>query len=160
MKIKTLQFGEIDVQKSKLIDFEQGLPGFEELRQFVMINADGAGPVYWLQSVEEPQIALSVVDPFELVPDYALELGDQELDALQLEDERELMVLGVTVIPKDIRKMTVNLAAPILINTRQGIGKQIVMDDKRFSTRHPVYDGFCAALRKGGAACAGAQQKG
>ncbi|MFZ5975296.1 MAG: flagellar assembly protein FliW [Bacillota bacterium] len=159
MKINTQRFGEIEVQDDRVIRFENGIPGFESLHSFIILNVEQTAPVSWMQSVEEPGIALTVVDPFELVTAYSLEINDAEVEDLCLNDQADLMVLGVMVIPKDITKMTVNLAAPILINTKKGIGKQIVMDNRQFSTRHPVYQGFLEAV-KGGKAYAGADAKG
>lgn len=159
MKINTQRFGEIDVEKDKVIRFEKGIPGFEHLRDFIILNVDQTAPVYWMQSVEEPEIALTVVNPFALVASYSPEISDAEAEDLCLNGQADLMILGVTVIPEDVTKMTVNLAAPILINTRTGIGKQIVMDNKQFSTRHPVYAAFLEAL-KGGSAYAGADAQG
>jgi len=160
MVIKTLQFGDIDVDVDKIISFANGLPGFEHLRRFVIVNPDQSVPLYWLQSVEEPEIALTVVDPFALVPGYDLEINDAEVADLGLKSQEDLMVLSVTVIPKDIKKMTVNLVAPILINMQAALGKQVVMDNKRYSTRHPAFEGFYAAATKGGGASVGAEQKG
>lgn len=159
MRINTQRFGEIEVENDKVIRFENGIPGFESLQAFIILNVDQTAPVHWLQSVEEPGIALTVVDPFALVGSYALEVNDTEMEDLHLHEQADLMVLGVTVIPEDITKMTVNLAAPILINTKKGIGKQIVMDNKQFGTRHPVYEGFLNAVN-GGNANAGADAKG
>ncbi len=159
MRINTQRFGEIEVENEKVIRFENGIPGFESLHAFVILHVEQTAPVHWLQSVEEPGIALTVVDPFTMVGSYSLEISEIEAKELRLNGQADLMVLGVTVIPEDITKMTVNLAAPILINTKKGIGKQIVMDNREFNTRHPVYKGFLNAV-KGGNAGAGTDAKG
>jgi flagellar assembly factor FliW len=159
MRINTQRFGEIEVKDDRVIRFENGIPGFEHLRAFVIVHAEQTAPVYWMQSVKEPGVALPVVDPFALVSDYSLEINDAEVEGLSLEDQADLLVLGVTVIPEDITKMTVNLAAPVLVNTKKGVGRQIVMDNMRYSTRHPAYDGLMHAL-KGGNAHVGAHAQG
>ena len=149
MRIDTLRFGEIEVRDDRVIRFANGIPAFEHLRAFVIVQVDRTAPVYWMQSAEDSGVALPVVDPFALIDNYALEINDAEIEDLCLENQTDLMVLGVTVIPEDVTKMTVNLAAPVLVNTKKGLGKQIVMDDRRYSTRHPVYDDFMQALRGG-----------
>ena len=159
MRINTQRFGEIEVQDDRVIRFANGIPAFEYLHAFVIVQADRTAPVYWMQSVDEPAVALPVVDPFALIGNYSLEVNDAEVEDLCLENQADLMVLGVTVIPEDVTQMTVNLAAPVLVNTKKGIGKQIVMDNRRYSTRHPAYDGLMHAV-KGGDARVGAHAQG
>ncbi len=155
MLIETDRFGSFDTKDSKLIEFPQGLPGFEELRQFIILEVPQTKPVYWLQSTENKYIALPVILSFEIMDDYYIDIRENELEELQVESQNDLLVMNVVVIPGKIEEMTVNLAAPIIINAVRGIGKQIIIDAKTMPIRWPVYEAIMKSLDKGGEQDAG-----
>ncbi len=159
MLIDTDRFGSFDTKDSKLIEFPQGLPGFEELHHFIILEVAQTKPIYWLQSTENKHIALPVILSFEILDDYYIDIRDNELEELFVESQNDLLVMNVVVIPEQIEKMTVNLAAPIIINAVRGIGKQIIIDAKALSVRWPVYDAIMKCIDKGGQGDAGAVQK-
>lgn len=155
MYIETDRFGRIDLQNSKVIQFPLGLPGFEELKQFIIVEVDESKPLLWLQSTENRHVCLPVIIPFEFMDDYYIEIHDAELNDLQIEDKDDLLLMSVVVVPEDLSKMTANLAAPIVINARLGLGKQIIVDAKDMPVRFPIYDLIMQKL-KGGSSDAGA----
>ncbi len=154
MLIETARFGEFDLNDSKIIDFPNGIPGFEELHKFIILEINETKPLYWLQSTENKYICLPVVIPFELLEDYYIEIRENELKDLEVDHNNDLLILNVVVIPETIEKMTVNLAAPIIINLKLGAGKQIVIDAADLPVRFPIYDAVMRKL-KGGEADAG-----
>ncbi|MDL2220631.1 flagellar assembly protein FliW [Eubacteriales bacterium OttesenSCG-928-N14] len=154
MFIETERFGSFELDDTKVIDFPQGLPGLEELHQYVIVKVEETEPIYWLQSAEEKYIALPVIVPFEIMEDYTLQIRDKELSELKVEDQNDLLIMNVVVIPEQIEKMTANLAAPIIVNAKAGLGKQIIVDAKELPVRYPIYESVMYAL-KGGAADAG-----
>ncbi len=147
MKINTLLFGEIDIDDQSVITFDAGLPGFEALRRFALISPEETRPLLWLQSLEEPNVALSVVNTFDILPDYALDVRDEEIDALGVKGLEELLVLTVVVVPEEIAKMTGNLAAPLFINTRLNKGKQVIAEGE-LPVRHPIFADICLAEKR------------
>lgn len=159
MLIDTDRFGSFDTKDSKLIEFPLGLPGFEELRHFIILEIANTKPVYWLQSTENKHIALPVILTFEILDDYYIDIRDNELEELHVESQNDLLVMNVVVIPEKIEDMTVNLAAPIIINAVRGIGKQIIIDAKTLPIRWPVYDAIMKSLNKGREEDAGSVQK-
>lgn len=158
MYIETARFGNFDLKDSKVISFPDGLPGFEALREFIILEIPETRPLYWLQSTENKFISLPVIIPFELLDDYFLEIRENELKGLQVDNKNDLLVLNVVVIPEDTTKMTANLAAPIVINLKLGIGRQIVIDAADLPIRYPIYAAVMQKL-KGGDADAGSIQK-
>ena len=138
-----------------MINFPSGLPGFEELQRFVILEIEKSKPLYWLQSTDNKYIALPAMIPFELMENHSLQVRDSDLEELHVEEQTDLIVMNVVVIPEDIRQMTVNLAAPIIINAKEGIGKQILIDAKELPIRYPIYDAVMRAA-KGGNEHAGA----
>lgn len=159
MLIDTDRFGTFDTKDSKLIEFPQGLPGFEDLHNFIILEVAQTKPIYWLQSTESKYIALPVILTFEILDDYYIDIRDNELDELYVQSQNDLLIMNVVVIPEAIEKMTVNLAAPIVINAVKGIGKQIIVDAKTMPIRMPIYEAIVRNLAKEGEDNAGAVEK-
>jgi flagellar assembly factor FliW len=150
MLIETERFGDFELEESNVIEFDTGLPGFEDLHQFIILKIMDTRPIYWLQSTENKYISLPVIIPFEVLDDYCIEIRDKELDELEIKSQNDLLILNVVVIPEDITKMTVNKAAPIIINANIGKGKQIIIDAKELSVRYPIYEDIMKSLENGG----------
>lgn len=155
MMIETERFGSFDTNDNKIIEFPWGLPGFEDLRKFIIVEVSETRPIYWLQSAENKYIALPVIVSFEVLSDYNIYIKEHELEGLFVESKNDLLILNVAVIPQNIKDMTLNLAAPIVINVKRGIGKQIIIDAKELPIRFPGYEAVMKSA-KGGKADAGA----
>ncbi|MDD5018156.1 MAG: flagellar assembly protein FliW [Eubacteriales bacterium] len=149
MLIDTDRFGSFDTKDSKIIEFPLGIPGFEDLRKFIILEVGDTKPVYWLQSTENKYIALPVIISFEILDNYNIDVRENELEELYVESKNDLLIINVVVIPSEVEKMTVNLAAPIIINAKRGIGKQIIIDAKELPIRFPVYDAVMKSINGG-----------
>ncbi len=161
MVIDSAHFGTVEVDNEKIIVFEKGLPGFEEIKRFAIISVQQTRPFLWLQSLEQSSVALPLIDPFEVLDSYSIDVADEDITELNLDRQEDLLVFNVAVIPENLSLMTANLAAPILINVRRGIGRQVVIDTKDYRVREPIFDQVCKMLDidpKGGATNAGAEQ--
>lgn len=149
MYIETERFGQIDLDECRVINFPFGLPGFEELKNFIILEVDESKPLYWLQSADNGHICLPVIIPFEFMDDYYVEIRDSELADLKIQSKDDLMLMNVVVIPEDITGMTANLAAPIIVNAKEGLAKQIIIDSKDLPIRFPVYEPIMMKLKGG-----------
>lgn len=158
MLIDTVRFGQIEVDDSKIVKFQDGLPGFEQLTKFILLSPEQTQPLYWMQSMEDGDVALPVISSFDILDDYTLDIPDEVVAGLEMEGLEDLLVMNVCVVPDDVSQMTANLAAPILMNVRLNIGIQIVVDSKEYPTRYSVFADVCRAA-KGGEADAGVDQK-
>lgn len=140
MKLNTKNFGELDIDEEKVIAFPEGLPGFEEEKEFVIINnEDEENPFCWLQSVKNPDLAFVIVDPFFVFSDYSVDLSKTVQEKLKIKDEKDVAVYSIVVVPEDLKKMTANLLGPIVINVRERLGKQVILDDPRYTTKHYIF---------------------
>lgn len=140
MKLNTKNFGELDIDEKKIISFPEGLPGFEEEKEFVIINnEDEENPFCWLQSVKNPDLAFVIVDPFFVFSDYSVDLSETVQEKLKIKDEKDVAVYSIVVVPEDLKKMTANLLGPIVINVRERLGKQVILDDPRYTTKHYIF---------------------
>lgn len=158
MRVETDRFGVFELDEKNMIRFPSGLPGFEDLKEYIVLKILDTKPIYWLQSIENKYISLPVIIPFEIFEDYCIEIDDNELMDLNIESQNDILVLNVVVIPDEITKMTANMAAPIIINARLGTGKQLLIDSQDLPVRHPVYEDIMNVLT-GGEADAGTDEK-
>ena len=135
-------FGDIEVDANKIITFDGGIIGFPELKRFMLIHdrENEKKHISWLQSIDEPDFAMPVIDPLKLVEDYNPIVEDELLSGLGKLLPEEMLVLVTMTIPKDITKMTVNLKAPIIINAASLKAGQIIVDDEKYVVRYPIYD--------------------
>ena len=140
MKIKTKLFREIEVDEDKLIHFSQGIIGFPELTDFLLIHdSESEGGIRWMQSVQEPAFAMPVIDPLIVMPDYNPSIEDDLLKPLGEITEENTLVLVTITVPHDIEKMTVNLKAPIVINGENRKANQIITEDEKYLVKFPIY---------------------
>jgi len=160
MQIDTVRFGLVDVDEKKLILFENGIPGLDEYRKYALLQFEESYPIIWLQSVDDGEICLPVLDTFAVLTGYVFDIDDEDVKELGLEGPEELHVVSVLVIPDDIHKMTVNLAAPIIINTATGKAKQIMLSGGEYNVRVPIFPDICKmVMREEGDADAGSVKK-
>jgi len=155
MLIETARFGDFELNESKLIEFPSGIPGFEELKSFIILEINETKPLYWLQSTQNKHISLPVIIPFELLDDYYIEIRENELEGLHIKDKNDLLILNVVVVPEKLPEMTANLAAPIIVNLKDGLGKQLLIDAAELPLKYPIYDAIRKKLQ-GGASDVGA----
>lgn len=144
MLVKTKHFGEIELEDSKIITFDEGLIGFEDKKRYTILfnnesKSKTKGTISWLQSLDEPQLALPVVSPFVAMADYNPIVEDEVLAPLgELNDENLVILLTLTV-PSDLTKMTVNLKAPIIINADTRKGCQAIAENPDYVVRYGIY---------------------
>jgi len=139
--INTRDFGGIEVQEEKIIHFPYGIIAFEEMKRFFIIESGQEDlPFCWLQSVDEGDLAFVLLNPFLFKKDYELEIPDGVVEELEIETEEEVAVFSIIVVPEDINKITANLLAPVIINTKSFKGKQIILSDKKYTTKHYILE--------------------
>ena len=139
-KITTTRFGEIEEDESKIVHFAAGLPAFEDEHEFIIVPYDEESPYVFLQSATTPDLAFLMTIPFIFFPDYEFRLEDDVLKSLALESQEDLLLYTLLTIPgSDIREMTANLLAPIVINSRTNEGRQVVLDKSSYCTKHKLF---------------------
>ncbi len=148
MVFDTTRFGELNYEEAEVIFFPEGLPGLEEQKRFIYVSTPETEPIFWLQSLEDRDIALPVAQVFELFEDYAFDIADADIELLKIEKPENVIVLTVIVIPDAIAAMTANLAAPIVIHKENGYAKQIFIPGTSYSVRQSVFDAVLAALER------------
>ena len=151
MKVNTRIFGEIDIEDDKIIQFVNGLVGFPDMVDFTLIHDEEKGPggIAWLQSMQEPQFAMPVMDPLKIKDTYNPKVEDELLKPLGEFGTDNMLVLVTVSIPSDVTKMTANLKGPIVINTTTRKACQVIAEGEDCQVKFPIYEILKA--RKAGA---------
>ena len=122
-----------------LLTFPKGLLGFPQLTAFRLFEPSDGYPLKFLQAVDQPEISFVCMDPAGLKPDYTVPLNEDEAAELGIETPEEALILTLVVIPEDPRRMTTNLAGPLVVNTRTRLGLQAALPSDRFPLKFPVF---------------------
>ena len=139
MLINTKFLGEVEIKESEILSFNQGLPGFPEYKQFILLSLDADLPLALLQSIEDATIGFVVAFPFAFKQDYAFDLSEEDREDLHIEKEEEVLTYSIVTLQETFVDSTINLLAPIIINTNKKLGKQIVLQDsKAYPLRFPI----------------------
>jgi flagellar assembly factor FliW len=144
IEIRTTRYGEmetIEIAEDTILSFPEGVPGFERHRHFAMVQDPKLAPFSWLQSLHDPLVGFLVIQAGLLVRDYEFDISDPDVELLGLDNASEASVYSILVVPEDVRAMTANLQAPLIMNPRKRIAKQVILTDERFPLRYPVFGG-------------------
>jgi len=139
MQIQTKFLGEVEIEEKEIITLTSGLLGLEEYTKYVLLPLEKDSPLAFFQSVEEPQIGFVVAYPFAFKKDYAFDIGEDDKEELQVEKAEDLIAYSIVTLKEPFESSTLNLLAPIVINSVKKRGKQIVLqDNEAFPLRFPI----------------------
>lgn len=135
-KINT-RFGEVEYDPANLLHFPAGLIGLPNLRSFIVMPNKKQGPLFWIQSVDDPDMAFVLTDPSNFFLDYSVLPDRNERQHLGIGDEDEFFSLVVVTVPPD-QNITMNLAAPILFSPKTNRAIQVILEDTKYQTKTPL----------------------
>ncbi len=136
MMIDTSRFGPLEVDENRLIHFPKGILGFPDQPAYALIQTAEESGFYWLQAVGRPDLAFVVCDPRLFVPDYVVPVKLDDLAQIGLADPSAAQVF--IIVNKVDNILTGNLQGPLVINVETREARQLVLSDRRYSTRHPL----------------------
>lgn len=122
----------------RLIQFEEGLIGFYDCKSFLLVEREDIAPFLWLQSTERHDVGFLVIDPALVVHDYKTIIPNREWDSLGIDDSSSATVLVTCSVGAKLAASTGNLQAPILVNFRTSVGKQVILTETGLTSRHPL----------------------
>lgn len=158
--VPTTRFGDLEVEEDIIIYLPEGVIGFEQWQRYVVVRHDDSTSFRWLQALDHPAVAFPILEPREFRPDYAPTISNSDAKTLHItEDTPVLMFAVVTVPPGNPDAMTANLLGPIIINGFTHQGKQVIVQDEGYHTRHKVVDELRRASQVSPVACVAMPQK-
>lgn len=137
MKKTDTRFGEVEYDPENLLIFPAGLIGFPTLHSFIVMPNKKQGPLFWIQSVDDPDIAFVLTDPTNFFPDYVVTPDNAERNSLQINDDEQYYILTVVTVPPD-QKITLNLIAPILFAPGTNRAIQVILENTEYQSRTPL----------------------
>lgn len=133
------RFGAIEGDREMLLHVPAGLLGFPDITHYHIVDADHEVPLKWLQAHDEPGLAFVITDPFAFLPDYQVELTQQDLLDVGADAMSELFLVAIVTLPRAATPYpTVNLQGPVLVNRANGWAKQLVLVQGPYHTHHPL----------------------
>jgi flagellar assembly factor FliW len=137
MELMSNQFGKISFEKDIILTFHSGVFGFENLKEYIIIDDEDTEPFRWLMSIEEPEVCFPLLDPFLINQKYN-ELLPKPLAKEITDSESSTLVMGIITLRNTNDKMTINLKGPIVINLNESTGKQIILNDEEVEMAYPL----------------------
>jgi flagellar assembly factor FliW len=136
MDVRTTRFGVVQIAEDRVITFPKGLLGFSQCKRYCLLEPGDDACFFWLQSLEEPGLAFVVTDPSLFVPDYSVPIRPEQMADMKLGklDDAQVFV----IVNKVEQQLTGNLQGPLVVNTITREGEQMVLAEKRWTTRHPL----------------------
>jgi flagellar assembly factor FliW len=137
MRVNTRAYGEVDVDERQRVSFPGGLLGFEKFTDYILLDARQK-PFIYLQSLEVPDLAFILIDPFLFRPDYALDISDDALGDIGVTGPEDAVIFAIVTAPADGGPITANLMGPIVISKTTRKGMQAVLGDPKWKVKHDV----------------------
>lgn len=133
----------IEVSEEQIFSFDPGIGGFESLRRYALIPEQDS-PVEWLQSLEDPDVAFALLEPFAFKSDYAFELSDADAEALGMREAQDALVRCVLTLHEDPEKITANLLAPLILSRRSHMARQVILQNSDYALRFALFSEVAA----------------
>ncbi|MEE2657236.1 MAG: flagellar assembly protein FliW [Candidatus Latescibacterota bacterium] len=132
------KFGEVTVEGGSIITFPEGVPGFERLKKYGLVQVDEESPFLRLLSIDEPAVAFVILNPMLMWKDYNPDIGSEDLEGLEIASPEDLEMYCVVTLSSVPEEVTANLRGPIAINTRTMTARQMILVDDRYTTKHSL----------------------
>ena len=140
MELVTKYHGIIEYSSEDVIVFNKGLPGFKELKNFIIFPLEKNKVFSILHSVEDTEIGLILVSPFNVIKDYEFKIPDSYIKELVIAKPEEVLVLTTVTLSSNIENITTNLKAPIIINIKEKLGEQLILDNDKYKIKEPLFN--------------------
>jgi len=142
MVLNTKHFGALDVDENRIIKFEHGIPGFPDDKRFIIVtDVDVPESLYcWLQSVDDGEVSLVLIDSFYAMPNYNPLVNEGDIEELGEPNLEDILSFNVAVIKANMDESTINLKAPIIINDKTKKGKQVIVTNDEYNIRHNLVE--------------------
>lgn len=130
--------GEIKYEEKDVITFKKGILGFEDLKKFFLVDLEGLEPFKILHSIEDENIGMIVISPFDFFEEYEIKLNEDTIKNLNIKSPEEVKIINTVTLNSDPDKITTNLQGPIVINISNNLGEQIIVDNSKYKVKQPL----------------------
>ena len=138
MEIMTRDFGKVDIDEDKIIEFPEGIPGFKDENEFVLLPLEEDSLFVIMQSVNNSDLAFITIEPKSIIKDYEFVISEKTEELLEITGIEDIILLNIVNIKDELEDMTINLAAPLVININANLGKQVILDDNNYPVKYKL----------------------
>lgn len=138
MKFKSAYHGEIQYSEKEIITFNNGIPGFPGLSKYVLVDIEENPMFKVIHSLEDEKVSFIVVSPFLIKENYEIKLTEELIKGLEIEKPEDTLVYNTVTLNNDPKKITTNLRAPLVINTKNNLGEQLILNNEEYEVKHPL----------------------
>jgi len=128
----------LEIRPEDVIVFPKGLPGFDKAREFVIYSRPEHAPFHCMACTTDQDLQFVLINPLQFQPEYDPRIPPHELRDLEVKDPKDLLLYTLVTFAPELSDSTANLLGPIFINIRTRTGKQIVIDDERYTVRERI----------------------
>ena len=139
MVIATTRFGQVEIKNEDILTFTEGLLGFADLKKFVLLDDPSDEIFAWLQSCDAGAIAFPLLEPEIFSDNYNVTMSKSDMEALKVKEQKDAHYFSIITIPEDPTQMTANMKAPIVINMKEKLARQCVLQDNNLAIREPIF---------------------
>ena len=141
MIIQTKYLGEVEISEEQILHFPKGVLGFENHHDFVILDIFENHHFKILQSLKHPEIAFFIINPWDFFKDYEVDIPDEELAKIDIlpNKENNFALFNIVTLGQTFKESTANLLAPIIINLNNKKGKQFILNDQNYTTKHKLF---------------------
>lgn len=139
MQLKTKYHGVHEYEEEEIINFSKGICGFEHLKKFIIFPVEGEEVFNILHSIEDDSIGFVITSPFIVQKDYEFKLDQQVIERLKINTPEDVLILSIVTLNSNIKKITTNLRAPLIINIKEKLGEQIILNNDKYLIKHPIF---------------------
>lgn len=131
-------FDTLSYKNEDIITFENGIPGFEDKKHFIIVSVPEHEPFKWLYCIDDKVLRFAIINPIIFYPDYSPKVSKADLASLEIKDKSDILMFCVVTLADDIKQSTANLIGPVFVNIKNKKGKQVIMDDSRYSVQEKI----------------------
>jgi flagellar assembly factor FliW len=131
-------FKDLVYSKDDVLTFSSGIPGFEKAKEFVIVSIPDFVPFEWLVCTDGSRLRFAIINPLLFMPDYSPAMVKEQLEDLDVGKPEDILLYSIVTIRENPLESTANLVGPLIINRVKRLGKQIIIDDDRYSTQEPL----------------------
>lgn len=137
MEINTRDFSIVEVQEDAIYEFDEGLYGFEDARNFAVFEKTFEGVSFlYLQCIDSIVPCFLVFEPWDLHPDYRPVLTKEDMDACQVDDIEDLIFLVIASVPESIKNLSINIKSPVVLNPKTRKARQVILQNPDYTVRY------------------------
>lgn len=140
MILDTTVLGQIKYEEDEIITFIQGIPGFDHLHKYLIVESKEHEAIAYLQSIEEERLHFAMINPFYVYKQYDFEIDETDQAELGIESQYNVEVWSIITMHEDVQETSINLLAPVIINKNNKKAKQIILHSSGYRTKHRLYD--------------------